>query len=152
MVFLRQAEPSDSRSLWEWRNDPDARTASLETQPVPWADHEHWYAASLENPARLILVAIDDSETRVGMVRFDFDSAESATVSINVAPAQRGKGAGQRLLHAAIAQVRDDRPALELIAKIRTSNTPSARIFEREGFTRVSETDGIITLRALSQT
>ena len=148
MVILRRADPSDSQILWEWRNDTDARSASRGTRAVPWEDHERWYRASLASPARLILIAVDDIATRVGMVRFDFDDADSASVSINVAPDQRGKGTGQRLLHAAITHVRADHPALKLVAQIRTSNAPSTRIFEREGFARVSETDGIVTLRA----
>lgn len=150
MVILRRADPSDSRILWEWRNDPDARSASLETRPVLWEEHERWYHASLDNPARLILIGSDDRETRLGMVRFDFGELGSANVSINVAPDQRGQGTGQRLLHAAIAHVRDDRPDLELVAQIRASNAASARIFEREGFARVSASNGVITLRALS--
>lgn len=148
MVTLRPADESDSRSLWEWRNHADSRAASLDTALVPWADHERWYASSLSNPDRVILIAVDEQSARLGMVRFDLEHDGPSTVSINIAPEWRGRGLGYPILHLAVQQVREKQADAAFIAQIRSSNEPSIRIFEREGFARVSEADGVVTLRA----
>ena len=146
MVILRPADESDSLTLWQWRNDEASRAASLDTHLVAWSDHERWFAASLQNPSRLILMAVDDALTSIGMVRFDFSNLDPASVSINVAPECRGRGLGQTILHLGLARARESRDGVKFIAQVRSGNEPSIRIFEREGFVRTAEDDGIVTL------
>jgi len=147
MVTLRPADESDSSNLWEWRNDAATRAASLDTRHVTWADHRRWLAASLRNSKRLILVATDESQTKVGMVRFDFGHTKAAMVSITVAPEWRGRGVGRVLLRDAIELVRMNRLCEEFTAQVRANNGPSISIFEGEGFVRVSAIGDVVTLR-----
>lgn len=147
MVTLRAADAGDSRLLWEWRNHPQSRAASIDTAPVPWEDHERWYAATLRNPNRLILMAVDEQSEALGMVRFDFDGEGRATVSINIASRWRGLGLGQVILHEGLEAARASRDGVSFTAQIRTENAASIRIFEREGFVPEFEHEGVLTLR-----
>ena len=150
MVTLRPADAYDSRALWEWRNDPVARAASLDTREIPWDDHVAWFASSLLKDARLMLigVAAANPPARVGVVRFDFDTPGSAIVSITVAPAARGRGIGQELLRTGIEYVQLSRGRVVLKAQIRASNRASLTIFERAGFVRSEQVDDVISLEA----
>lgn len=147
MVQVRKATGSDSRDLWEWRNDPATRAASLSSDAVAWEKHVEWFDKTLAHPQRAIYIGEAPSgETgNVGMCRFDIDpSAASAEVSINLNPAHRGKRLSKELLAASIDEFRSDFTTVtQVTALIRESNEPSKKLFASVGFSRVSETDGV---------
>src|SRR5664279_164434 len=66
MLTLRRADANDSQILWLWRNDATTRAASLNTARVPWDDHERWFTAATNDPARAVLIALDAGGDRVG--------------------------------------------------------------------------------------
>ena len=146
MVAIRLAEPGDSRRLWEWRNDALTRAVSSDQTPVPWADHEAWFARVLLDESRDIVIAVDSESTPIGMVRFDADEGPMATVSINLAPESRGKGLGREVLHEAIDWFRLHRPPAVLVAVVRSENVASRKLFAGEGFAIESESEGFLTL------
>lgn len=146
MLTLRRADAHDSQALWSWRNDEATRAASLNDAPIPWDRHEQWFLATLSDPARAILIALDDGGDRVGMVRFDVDSPATAIVSINVAPERRGDGVGRSLLHSALEWMTEQGHATTVIAVVRSDNSASLRIFEREGFVFASQAGEFVTL------
>ncbi|MBU1589374.1 MAG: GNAT family N-acetyltransferase [Actinobacteria bacterium] len=135
MTSLLPATPDDSTAVYEWRNDDATRAASVSQSPVPWADHERWYARVLADPARHLYIAWEGGQ-RVGLCRFDTDAAgASAEVSINLNPAFRGKGYSGRILAAAIETFRAGEGAgIRLTATIRPENLASMRIFAGQGF------------------
>lgn len=137
-LTLRRATAADARRVWEWRNDPAARAASLNGEAIAWEDHARWFPAALET--RVILIGEQDGEA-VGMVRFD-PGDDGWRVSINLAPARRGQGLGEPLLRLAMAQV-----AGTLLAEVREGNAASERLFAACGFTRERVEDGFIRLR-----
>src|SRR5690606_22792295 len=146
MVAVRAARPDDSRSLWEWRNDPVSRENSHSSAEVPFRDHDAWFTHSLSSARRRIYIALDENEARIGMVSFDAD-AKRALVSINLAPDARGRGASHPLLEAALDAFHLDRPAVvEVIAEVKESNVASLRLFAAAGFGRVGSSDGVVTL------
>jgi RimJ/RimL family protein N-acetyltransferase len=134
-MILRSARPDDARDVWAWRNDALARAMSLNTDEVPWSTHETWFARALGDPNRRLLIGERDGR-KVGMVRFDL--GEVTEVSISLDPACRGQGLGLALLQAGVAQMTGD-----LHAMIREENLASRRIFERAGFVRQSESEGV---------
>ncbi len=146
MLTLRRADAHDSQILWQWRNDDTSRAASLNTAHVAWDDHERWFAAATNDPARAVLIALDAGGDRVGMVRFDLGPPGFATVSINVAPECRGHGVGRSLLHAALEWMREHDAQTRVIAVVRSGNAASMRIFESEGFVFESQAGEFATL------
>src|SRR5262245_61365913 len=96
-IRLRPARADDSESVWRWRNDPDTRRASRDTDEVSRSDHERWYAAALSDPKRSNLMA-EVGGKACGVVRFDLEEHALAEISINLSPEFRGRGLGQRIL------------------------------------------------------
>lgn len=104
------------------------------------ATHETWFAAALENPDRVMVMAEDSPSNGgtfpVAIVRFDV-SGEEALVSINMNPAARGRGlAAPSLLGA--EQFLTGGHTLILIAEIKPENIASLRAFERAGYQHVA--------------
>lgn len=134
-ISVRGADEADSKSIWEWRNDPHTRKNSVEQNEVSWESHCQWYAQSLEAENRRIFVGIDeDTDTAIGMVRFDINATEfTAATSINLNPDWRGKGISAQLLRLAIGEIQREQ-TLVLTAEIKPDNTPSIKCFERCGF------------------
>lgn len=132
-MMLRPATMDDAKAVLEWKNDPLALAMSKNTKPISVAGHMAWFEQSLAGAFREILIAHEDARP-VGMVRFDRDD-DDLYVSINVAPAERGRGYGRRMLDMALS------PNQSYVAEIRPENTASLRLFAGCGFRRV-DTEG----------
>ena len=141
-LHIRAADVCDARDVWTWRNDAATRSASRETAPVPWPEHEAWFTRALAEPTKTLLIGVDpDTREKVGLVRFDLLESGERLVGINIAPDRRGRGYGRRLLAEAL-----QRQAGALVAEVRTENTASVRLFEKLGFRRRSESGGFVVL------
>jgi RimJ/RimL family protein N-acetyltransferase len=136
---LRPASREDARLLFEWRNDSATRESSFSTEPVSWDDHRTWLDRSVEDPHRALYVAEDDRGP-VGTVRLDLEPAPP-TISVTVAPERRGEGHASRLIAAAA-----ERHGPPIVALIKPGNDASVRAFERAGFRRADEQDGVLRL------
>lgn len=147
---IRNAGIDDSRNLFEWRNDPNTRNASLNTDEIQWEEHEKWYLSVLKNSNVAIYIAEDipAQSSPLGMCRFNFsDEAASAEVSINLNPDHRGKGLAQSILHDSLEVFAIQHPQVrELSATIREENLPSMKIFVAENFVSQLTQDGVVQL------
>ncbi len=151
-LLLRPATAADAERVFAWANDPVTRAASFTSAPIPWDTHRAWFAASLANPERHLLIA-EDPEVRAttpaadaacAFLRLDLADAQdrgdavapdtpAAVISINVAPAARGQGVGRRALAAASATAQ--RLGFRaVIAWIRPRNQASVRAFTAVGY------------------
>lgn len=142
-VRLRLADARDSAALWTWRNDPASRAAFRDGRPVSWDDHRNWFAESVENSTRSMLIGIVGREA-IGVVRFDGPPGGSLEVSINVSPEWRGMGLGLKLLAAACAWADETVGGAALHAEIRSENEASQRVFAACGFGFASQSDGYV--------
>lgn len=150
---LRRARAADAQAVFDWRNDPVTRAASLSTAEVDWHTHQRWFARALENPRLVMYLAEQQAEPQlIGMCRFDINEAgDSAEVSINLNPLARGQRLAQPLLDGAIRSFGDEHGAVrELSAQIRAENYASRLIFERAGFVQIASADGVGTFRRAS--
>ncbi len=141
--ILRPATMADAETLLTWRNEPTTRQMSLTQHEITPEEHAAWFEASLETPARLILIAEIDGQS-AGMVRYDKVGA-SAEVSINIAPAARGCGMGARLLSSSISALSSHWPDVESItARIRPDNVASLRAFANAGYAHEGKKDSFL--------
>ncbi|HEU4812124.1 MAG TPA: bifunctional UDP-2,4-diacetamido-2,4,6-trideoxy-beta-L-altropyranose hydrolase/GNAT family N-acetyltransferase [Nocardioides sp.] len=138
---VREADASDARSLWSWRNDPTTRAGSLQQDEIPFEDHLRWLTGTIERGDRLLLVAADASGD-VGTVRWDRLADAEWEVSITVAPARRGESLSRGLLAAGERELlrRTGRPTTA-IAQVQDSNPASRRLFEASGYVAHLPTD-----------
>lgn len=133
MISVRKADEADEYDVWAWRNDPVTRRMSRETAAVSRQDGQRWFAESLENRRRTMLI-LEDGRGKLGVVRFDEIGTEAFEISINLNPEWRGRGLCRPILQASIAHLRDERKVRLLTADIRQGNEASTRCFVVLGF------------------
>jgi len=143
-INTRAAEEADSAEIFAWRNDPVTRQMSLTTAPVSLEAHQAWFAATLADETRCLLVCFDGTTSqKLAVVRFDLEGS-AALMSINLNPIQRGKGLAQPCLRQALAFLSKSHPQVTLVrAEIKTENIPSRRSFEAVGFELDHETEDL---------
>lgn len=139
--MLKKATLSDSRMIWEWRNDPITRQMSFDSHVVPWEIHEKWFEQSLINPNRHIYVFYLEN-IPVAMIRLDIDN-EEAEIGINVDPSKRGKGYGTAAIKECI-KTAANLGVRRLIAKVKSNNKPSIHAFIKAGFKIKEENNYIV--------
>jgi UDP-2,4-diacetamido-2,4,6-trideoxy-beta-L-altropyranose hydrolase len=130
---VRRAGADDCRCIWEWANDATSRAASFSSEAIPWEQHTSWYGNKMRDPDCYFYVVTDAQRRPVGMVRYDRKGTE-AVVSINIAPAQRGRGLGPASLRASARKLFAEADVQRIIALIKPENQASVVAFERAGY------------------
>jgi len=138
LIHFRRANISDADQLISWRNDPETRSASIDSSPVTLDTHQRWMQASLSNPDRQIFIAEIDQHP-IGTVRLDRRGGDWE-LSWTVAPDSRGKGLGRQMVKMATTLVSGT-----LVARVKESNEVSHRIAKFSGFVPTKNEDGVVT-------
>jgi spore coat polysaccharide biosynthesis predicted glycosyltransferase SpsG/GNAT superfamily N-acetyltransferase len=131
-VELKPAVWRDGALLLSWAQDPMTRQVSFARESITEEGHWRWLDAKLRDPEARLWIA-KASATPRGMLRLE-RATEEATVSITVAPDQRGSGWGGRILAALDEWNRRTRFAGRLTAWIRPDNAASRALFLRAGY------------------
>ena len=138
---LRHATPSDARTVWAWRNNPEVRAVSFQSAPIEWPDHESWYQRRLADPACEIFILTDPRGQDVGQVRLERIPARTEFVlSICMAPGMRGRGLGTALIESVCRRIRRRERHVAIRAIIKPANTASQTAFRKAGFVPVAST------------
>ena len=133
-IMVRLAVAEDCDSIHSWRNAEETRRHIFDSQPIPIHVHRNWYAKTLINPDRILLVG-ELAGQPVGVLRFDIER-EQATISIFLVPGVIGQGIGTHLICAGSRWLSRHRPEVRLVkAEILGENIGSIRAFERAGYT-----------------
>ena len=135
-LSLRPATLGDAHRIWVWRNDPETRQASFDTEPIPLETHDAWFRESLVLEKRRLYVIVFGG-TDSGVVRLDIEGGQ-AEVSIHLAPEARYRGVGPRALSALADLAFESLGIRRLSATIKPDNQPSLTAFAKAGFTLVS--------------
>ena len=134
---LRLAEPLDSEILLKLRNDPVTRSGSHHSKKIKQKDHDRWFKATLNDPnIQLYIFEIDGKV--VGTVRSDFDE-ETYKLSWTVAPEERGKGLGKKMVYLLANKLKTP-----IRAEVKESNIASIKIAKFIGMTFDFKKDGIL--------
>lgn len=132
-VTVRRATVADSAKIFAWRNDPAARAASRDTNPIERSVHETWLAGVLADPQRLLLIG-QQLGNDIGVVRFDVRN-RAAEVSIYLAPELAENGKGAELLLAAEAWLIENRADVRTVeATVLRNNQRSRGLFDTCGY------------------
>jgi UDP-2,4-diacetamido-2,4,6-trideoxy-beta-L-altropyranose hydrolase len=135
---LRAVQESDCRLLWEWANDPEVRAAAFSPEPIPWEQHQTWFARRMRDPECCILIAEDAESRAVGQFRVDWRSDRDGEVDVSVASQFRGSGYGGVLIDLGATSVLAKRGE-RLHAFVKVENQASRRAFEQAGFANLGE-------------
>jgi len=144
-VEIRVAKHNDSQNLFNWRNHPDVRAVSRNTDTITWESHQKWFASIMSDHDRLLLIG-HHNDFPVGVVRFDVRGNESE-VSIYLVPNIQKIGLGQDLLQNAERWLIIHRPNVSRIrAHILNDNERSHRLFLKTDY-QVESTSYLKSLR-----
>lgn len=132
-VEIRPAELSDSEYIFQWRNHPEIRAVSRNTDVISWENHQHWFASVLSD-LRLALLIGEIGGVPVGVVRFDIQKGQ-AEVSIYLVPESKARGRGRDLLQSAEKWLVRIHPEIQVLrAEVLDDNERSHRLFLADGF------------------
>ena len=135
MVSVRLANLSDSKEVFNWRNDITTRKMSHTNDIIDWQEHNHWFDSNLESKSQCLLICyIEETHEKVAAVRFNLQN-NIAIISINLSPSMRGKGFAVPCLNEAIDYFISKFSSLSIIeAEIKPVNLASIKAFEAVGF------------------
>lgn len=129
-LAFRPATAADCEMVHAWRNHADTRAYSGDAREIPLALHRQWFARSLADPGRVMVVAERRGE-QVGFARFDSEG-KAATISVFRNPAVAGR---IDIVRAATDWFFAGHPEVEGIkAIVIEGNAASVASFERSGY------------------
>lgn len=131
---------SDARLVMNWRNDPDTRRFSFNSQPKKWEDFQKEYNETYfpKNSIPPHFGIIPESGEKAVFLRsltycYKTDLQNCFDISINVGPEFRGKGLGQKALRD-FSKLIFNFGAKYIIAEIKIENITSQLAFLKAGF------------------
>jgi RimJ/RimL family protein N-acetyltransferase len=130
---LRKATHDDWKILLDWRNDPTTKENSFNQDKISIETHRLWFNDSLLNPQRNIYI-LEDNLTPVGSIRSDNILHNQYLLSWSIAPNQRGKGYGNKILEIYL----QDKTG-KFIAEIKPENIASIKMVQKNGFEKQDE-------------
>ncbi|MDY6928502.1 MAG: GNAT family N-acetyltransferase [Pseudomonadota bacterium] len=144
MVKVREASPEDCLDIYRWRNDELTRQMSQTTDKVALKDHKEWFAASLKNRRRLLVICEDECDEKIGIVHFEV-KGNRALISINIAPDKRGRGLAKTCITEGIALLNSRFDNIHVVkAEIKPENTASQHSFLNANFTQTNQSESLL--------
>ena len=131
-LALRKATEADAKTLFHWRNDPDTRANSFQTESIPYEEHIAWLEAVLRNPAQEIFI-LCEGDTLIGQVRLSMEN-DMATISYSIDAAYRAQGYGKAILQLAENLCVERGTTRILRGYVKRKNIASQMIFEALGY------------------
>mgnify|MGYP001604517659 CR=1 FL=1 len=132
-LIFRNADKNDAVDIFKWRNHPDVRKNSFNTNPILWEEHEKWFKKKLaESDIAIYTVCCRDK--KIGAIRFE-DKGEAVKVNIMLNPDFLGKGFGSKIIRLGTEKfIKERQPDKSIHAEIKKDNIASIRAFQKAGY------------------
>ncbi len=137
-ISIRYCNSDDLKDIWKWRNSELAIKNSLSQNLVKWKEHEEWFEKISVDKNHMLLIATNDNNEKLGLVRFSLSKKYFSEISINLNPKWIGKKVSKIILSQAINFYRRYNVAI-LIANIKFDNLASIKCFEACDFVYYSK-------------
>ena len=132
-IKLRKAVSADCRNIYDWRNAEETRRHIFDKEIIPYESHQQWFANSLANQDRIILIGEYDDQP-VGVLRYDV-RGKSALISVYLVPGPQPAGVGSQLICAGNRWLRAEHPEImQIDAEILGQNVASIKAFEKADY------------------
>ncbi|VVC04506.1 Acetyltransferase (GNAT) domain protein [Candidatus Bilamarchaeum dharawalense] len=132
-VMLRKVSEDDLKQIFEWRNEREVRENSFASHKISWEEHQTYWKKRLAQHDFYSFIIVVEKEN-VGLLRLNpVDANQKYEVHILISSTYRRRGLGQATVFAAI-QFAKQTGIKKLIAKVKSKNIPSKKIFEKNGF------------------
>lgn len=130
---IRTADMRDIKDVFDWRNHPQARKGSFDTNAIPWEQHETWFKKKLQDPLTTIYI-FSSGKVKLGSIRFE-QKDKGIWVNVMLNPGYVGKKLGSQLIKLATDKyIRENRPDKQIIAEVKTDNVISNKTFLKAGY------------------
>jgi RimJ/RimL family protein N-acetyltransferase len=123
---FRLATIKDSDILLKWRNDPETRKNSLNTEMIKEREHIQWLISTLGDSNKKIYI-VEYKKHSVGTIH-TVKSDKVTELSWTVASEVRGQGIGKQMVSAFVNKVKGS-----IVAEIKEGNEASKKIAEYAG-------------------
>lgn len=134
-VWSRSAQLTDAETYFTWANDPSVRANGFHTEKLEWDNHCQWFEKMMQSPDCHLYLVSDTADNKVGQVRLTPDPSGNLEIGFSVDPAFRKKGWGVILLqHVLTTHIIKHPNTPGFIARVKESNSASARIFQMLNF------------------
>jgi RimJ/RimL family protein N-acetyltransferase len=135
-ITQRNATLSDADVLLYWRNHPNVRRFSLQSELIPFGEHLKWLQKRLNRTQCEPFYLYEFEDELVGMCRLDLvvGAPGKYEVSILIDPDQHAKGLGTKVLAMSCESFFTIHPNDLIVAKIKRDNIVSKKLFENAGF------------------
>nr|VFJ52775.1 MAG: UDP-2,4-diacetamido-2,4,6-trideoxy-beta-L-altropyranose hydrolase [Candidatus Kentron sp. FM]VFJ57296.1 MAG: UDP-2,4-diacetamido-2,4,6-trideoxy-beta-L-altropyranose hydrolase [Candidatus Kentron sp. FM]VFK08928.1 MAG: UDP-2,4-diacetamido-2,4,6-trideoxy-beta-L-altropyranose hydrolase [Candidatus Kentron sp. FM] len=131
-LHLRPVNEDDITLYYDWANEPEVRRQSIDSNPIPWVQHQDWFHDKLTD-ARSHLFVLQAGNLPVGQVRFDCGGDE-ARIGYSLDALVRGRGWAANMITMGARRLRESQP-VALRAEVKPNNNVSRAVFLRLGFT-----------------
>lgn len=131
-ISLKKATLKDCKFLFELRNDPIVRNASIHQEQINFKSHLTWLKKQLKVPKNTLYI-IWLKKRRVGQIRIDAHQ----TISISLHKSIRGKKYGAYIIQLAMHKYRKKYRKRKFYAFIKVENKGSSQAFVSAGFRRI---------------
>lgn len=130
-LSLREADIKDSESLFNWANEINVRTNSINQEPIVWEKHLKWFTKKLnDSETKFLILASEDK--LLGQIRIDLvDSYWNIDYSID--NQFRGKGLGKEIVRLLINKFE----SYKFKATVKKQNKASINVFVNLGFKKM---------------
>jgi RimJ/RimL family protein N-acetyltransferase len=145
-VQMRPATLQDAALLFEWVNSPSSLAGKIRTAgPVPWDSHIRWLTDRVEHGVARIWIAMV-GEVIVGQLRLE-PRDENVEIDIFVLPEHRRRGVARQMVSWGGRQSRLLWPECAMMARVRSDNIGSRRLFAAAGFEQVASGGEVVLFR-----
>lgn len=127
---LRNVSIEDAEIILAWRNDEDTRKNSFSKEIISFETHMKWFSSKLEDE-NCFMYIMEIGPKPVGLIRIDKVSS-FGEISFMIAPDERGKGYGKRIL--SLAEDNLPKGIDTLIGLVENENKASKKCFADNGF------------------
>ena len=140
-LSFRQASLEDAELLLSWRNDPEVRSVSFNSDVMSPDTFGVWLQRLLDDQNRQLWIAESRNGQPIGKVEFDFQNPQQAVIELTLDHTRRGKGLGRAIIEKACKVAFDENPLMDsVVAQISPGNVASERAFRSVGFVQTQPT------------
>lgn len=126
---IRKALMNDAKDIYDWRNHPEVRKMSFDSNVFSWDSHIEWFKRKKDS----IYIFLHENK-KIGSVRFD-EMPNVVKINVMVNPEYFGKKYGNKIIKLGTeTYMREHGNGKPIVAEIKGDNIASLKAFEKAGY------------------
>lgn len=139
--MIRDVTKEDFKQLYQWINDIEVRKNNHDPRPIAKEAYKKWLTEKIQNPDTMMFI-IKQDENNVGEIRIERHKKEGIIV-YSIDKEYRCKGIAKKVIDYTYRYYQENKEKFKeintLSAFVKTGNTHSIKVFDRNNFERVYE-------------